>query len=67
VRASIRTQYPCARCVHREKCAGLLARLAAALTEECLAQPRGYEPPTVIVDCEGRFSPPARYRPLVVK
>ena len=62
----IHTQNPCVRCVHMERCTTLLNRLADALEDECNHQPQGYDPPTVIVDCEGRFTPSARHRPLEV-
>lgn len=63
---AIRTVYPCRRCVHYELCETLFGRLGEALDAERREHPVGYELPTVCVDCEGRFTPPSRFRPVKV-
>ena len=63
--AHIRTQNPCARCAHLPDCESFLHRLSDVVAWEELHH-AGYEPPTVIVDCEGRFSPPSRTLPVTL-
>ncbi len=59
----LRTLSPCARCVHRPECEGFLHHVAEAVVWYEVHH-AGYVLPTVIVDCEGRFTPRSRYRPL---
>lgn len=62
---AVRTMSPCDRCVHLESCLPFLRRIADAIEwERVHGGPR--ELPTVIVDCEGRFTPPSRHLPLKV-
>lgn len=62
----IRTVNPCRRCVHLVDCITLLRSLSDALEWEH-AHHAGYELPTIIVDCEGRYSPASRTRPVSVR
>jgi len=63
---AIHTPYPCRRCVHYELCRPLFGRLGEALEAERREHPMGYELPTLSIDCEGRFTPPSRYRAVRV-
>jgi len=57
---------PCRRCVHLPDCEPFLRRLGEAIVWE-RTHHVGFELPTVIVDCEGRFTPASRYKPLRLK
>jgi len=54
---------PCHRCVHLPECEEFLLRIDEALGW-VLQHHAGYDPPQVIIDCEGRYSPESRTRPL---
>lgn len=58
----LRTRYPCARCLRRQRCEWLLAELRRVLAEAPLHGMPADEVPEVYVDCEGRYSPPAHVR-----
>jgi len=62
----IRCVNPCRRCVHLPDCVELLRRLSDVVKWEEVHR-MGANTPTVIVDCEGRFTPPSRYKPLRLK
>ena len=55
--ASVRSRYPCWRCLRHERCRGLLDELQKALDEAQLCGMAPSELPEVYVDCEGRYSP----------
>lgn len=58
----LRTRYPCARCLRRERCAVLLRALRELLADAGRCGMPPAELPEVYVDCEGRYSPAARVR-----
>lgn len=58
--AHIRTINPCEQCVHFQNCSDLLRRLDESVVWAHV-HGLGDNTPTVLVDCEGRYTPPSRH------
>jgi len=54
---SLRTTYPCARCLRQSGCAWLLRDLRNAVAEARLRGMREDDMPDVVVDCVQQFVP----------
>lgn len=56
----LRTRYPCRKCLRYNRCEWLLRELRDVVASATLRGMPADEVPEVYIDCEGRYSPPAR-------
>lgn len=59
---TVRTRYPCTRCLRRERCEWLIRRLREVVADAPHHGMPAAEVPEVYVDCEGRYAPASRLR-----